>query len=92
MSKFNEEGPWFVVSIDKDGRLIINPAEDSQRPDMSKYCCEKFAQEAGKLQKPIAQFERQEDGTWAINGCCGGGCYVVQEMRFCPFCGSSLTG
>ena len=67
-----------------------------------KYCCDKFAKAAGHLQAPVgggslypyqlppyAQFER-DAGTWNINGCCGGGCYVVTEMKFCPFCGSSL--
>ena len=68
------------------------------------YCCERFAKEAGELQPPagggfmypeqmipLAQFEKDCDGSWNINGCCGGGCYVVTEMRFCPFCGASLT-
>lgn len=69
-----------------------------------KFCCDKFAHEAGHLRppagagmmyppevRPIAQFERDEDGTWNINGCCGGGCYVVTEVKFCPFCGAGLT-
>ena len=69
-----------------------------------KFCCEKFAEEAGRVQAmvgggfaypaemhPIAQFEPDTDSeTWNINGCCGGGCFVVTEMRFCPFCGSKL--
>ena len=38
-----------------------------------------------------AQFKKLDDGTWVVNGCCGGGCYVVVGMRFCPFCGSRLT-
>jgi len=65
-------------------------------------CCERFAKEAGSLQAPVggglypyemrpgSQFERDKDGTWNINGCCGGGCYVVTEMKFCPFCGADL--
>lgn len=69
-----------------------------------KHCCEKFAEEAGRVQAmagggfmyppgmhPNAQFEPDDDGeTWNINGCCGGGCFVVTEMRFCPFCGAKL--
>ena len=71
---------------------------------MTKFCCEAFAKEAGHLQAPVgggflypsiarpnAQFEQDDDGTWNINGCCGGGCYVVTEMRFCPFCGSHVA-
>ncbi len=67
-------------------------------------CCEKFAESAGKLQAlaggvglypqsicPPAQFEfNEQDNTWGINGCCGGGCYVVTGMVFCPFCGAKL--
>ena len=52
-----------------------------------KYCCEKFEEEAGREQA----FEPDQDGeTWNINGCCGGGCFVVTEMRFCPYCGSKM--
>lgn len=69
-----------------------------------KFCCKRFAKEAGRYQAPVgggllyppqlrpdAQFVPDEDGkTWNINGCCGGGCYVVTEMKFCPFCGAVL--
>lgn len=30
---------------------------------------------------------RHDDGSLAIPGCCGGGCYVVPDLLFCPFCG-----
>ena len=64
-------------------------------------CCDKFAEQAGRLRTPVgnlypstmrpdAQFEQTEDGAWAINGCCGGGCYVVEGMKFCPYCGTKL--
>lgn len=68
---------------------------------MKTYCCEAFAKQAKELQapagggiyppewRPLAQFE-QNNGTWHINGCCGGGCYVVTNMRFCPYCGNRL--
>lgn len=71
---------------------------------MTEYCCPEFAKEAGELQAPVgggglyppamrpdAQFEKDPDGTWNINGCCGGGCYVVSGMKFCPFCGTGLA-
>lgn len=59
---------------------------------MTEFCCEKFAEQA-KPQIPtsaghIPQFVC-DDG-WHINGCCGGGCYVVTEMKFCPYCGTKL--
>lgn len=70
----------------------------------AKFCCEKFARDATEIgapvgagmlyppdMRPTGQFEEQDDGTWSINGCCGGGCYVVSEMRFCPYCGTKLS-
>lgn len=27
---------------------------------------------------------------WHLNGCCGGGCYVLENVKFCPFCGREL--
>ena len=45
-----------------------------------------------KEMRPTAQFEPAEDGqTWNVNGCCGGGCFVVEGMKFCPFCAASLA-
>lgn len=69
-----------------------------------KFCCDRFAEESGRIQAmegevfvyppgmtKIVQFEPDYDGeTWNINGCCGGNCFVVTEMRFCPFCGAKL--
>jgi hypothetical protein len=67
-----------------------------------KHCCDEFAKQAGDLQapvgggmlypaamRPMAQFESDAEG-WNINGCCGGGCYVVSGMKFCPYCGTRL--
>ena len=68
-----------------------------------KFCCDNFAKEAGALQamagggflyppemRHSAQFHRYKDGMWAIAGCCGGGCDVVSDMKFCPFCGAPV--
>lgn len=49
-------------------------------------CCEQFAADVR-----AEQFERFEDGTWDISGCCGGGCYVVRDMKFCPYCGTKTS-
>lgn len=40
---------------------------------------------------PLSCWKLLEDG-WGIPGCCGGGCYVQQGLRFCPFCGQPLPG
>lgn len=47
---------------------------------------EKLANNGFAISQPI---ERIEDG-YAINGCCGGGCYVISGIRYCPFCGDKL--
>jgi hypothetical protein len=39
--------------------------------------------------RPQGQIEFS-GGTWNVNGCCGGGCYVLTELKFCPWCGSQL--
>ena len=66
-------------------------------------CCGKWAEETANIKalagggfvypdsmRPNAQIEPDEDGTWSVNGCCGGGCYVLTGVRFCPFCGASV--
>jgi hypothetical protein len=66
-------------------------------------CCSEFAKQAGELLAPVAgglyppsfrpksQFQQDnKSGSWNINGCCGGGCYVVINMKFCPYCGAKL--
>lgn len=29
--------------------------------------------------------------TWDVNGCCGGGCFVLTKLKFCPWCGSKIS-
>ena len=65
-------------------------------------CCESFAKELREHQafagggmypailQPTGQIEQDDDGTWNVNGCCGGGCFVITGMKFCPFCGARL--
>ncbi|WP_155904939.1 hypothetical protein [Methylopila sp. M107] len=71
---------------------------------MKNYCCKQFGQEIGRYRAPAgggfypstmapdAQIEPDSDGTWNVNGCCGGGCFVLTGMRFCPFCGEGIEG
>ena len=51
-----------------------------------KYCCERFKEQVEE--KQIEFYEK--DRTWSVNGCCGGGCYVLSNIEFCPFCGKKL--
>jgi hypothetical protein len=55
------------------------------------YCCPQFREDAERVGHKLSQFEQGEDGDWNINGCCGGGCFVVSGMKFCPYCGSALN-
>lgn len=68
------------------------------------YCCEAFAKEATSHKpfvgggflypppdEPIFQIEQDDDGTWAVNGCCGSRCHVLSNIKFCPFCGTKIT-
>ena len=76
-------------------KVTVKAAElrELSKEDMD-YCCDAFKEEAtnSREMRPLAQFEPDEDGeTWNVNGCCGGGCYVVRAMRFCPFCGTKLA-
>ena len=61
------------------------------RPTLDKasegFCCQQFAEH---VEQTSGEFERDSYGEWNIGGCCGGGCYVVQKMQFCPFCGTKL--
>ena len=41
--------------------------------------------------KVTQNFTLLEDG-YAINGCCGGGCYVIHGIIYCPYCGEKLKG
>ena len=31
-----------------------------------------------------------EAGTWNVFGCCGGNCYVLDNILCCPWCGQKL--
>jgi len=66
------------------------------------YCCKEFQEMVENYCDPVGsgllypipppdgQFEKDDNDTWNIYGCCGGGCYVVTGMKFCPFCGARL--
>jgi hypothetical protein len=57
----------------------------------AEFCCAEFSAHATETGNKTPQFEYwDERGVWCINGCCGGGCYVVDSMRHCPFCGTKL--
>ena len=81
-----------------------NPRVIEKGEGMSEYCCERFRYyathyEGGPFARynyppaeyPEAQIVLTSDGTWSVNGCCGGGCFVIEDMKYCPFCGCMLN-
>ena len=64
-------------------------------------CCEKWNEATGHMLSvgpsaigyggSISNAQIECDETthlWNVNGCCGGHCYVLQDLRFCPWCGA----
>jgi hypothetical protein len=51
--------------------------------EKSDFCCEAWIENVEEV------VEMREDGL-AINGCCGGGCFVIHGIKFCPFCGKKI--
>jgi rRNA maturation endonuclease Nob1 len=52
-------------------------------------CCDNFADHLDPFRHSIVQFEQKDDGEWCIEGCCHG-CYVVCNMKYCPYCGTEI--
>ena len=50
-------------------------------------CCHQGS-EVGKVIDGLTWVD--ESYGWCLPGCCGGGCYVMTNMVFCPFCGQAL--
>ncbi|MHA2274020.1 MAG: hypothetical protein ACXACI_19425 [Candidatus Hodarchaeales archaeon] len=51
----------------------------------NEYCCKEFAEFADRDEYENGAFVRMSEGQYSVNGCCGGGCFVVS-----PFCGADL--
>ncbi len=55
-------------------------------------CCLKWKTELQKAdpEKHVG-WEHCPEWNWCLNGCCGGGCYVLTDVTHCPFCGALLS-
>lgn len=55
---------------------------------MSKdYCCKEFDENI----RDTGGFEISEaDEEVNVGGCCGGGCYVLCNLKYCPYCGKEI--
>jgi hypothetical protein len=49
-------------------------------------CCDKMKYEVDRLQIEICN----EYGGLGVNGCCGGGCYVLTCLVYCPWCATKV--
>ena len=69
-----------------------------------KPCCEKWTEATGAVLSTgpaamaypgpgaDAQIEHNpEAGSWDVYGCCGGQCFVLTDLKFCPWCGAPRT-
>jgi len=54
------------------------------------HCCESLKNEMSREGGDYPQIELV-DGLLYVNGCCGGGCYVLTKLRYCPYCGYDVT-
>jgi hypothetical protein len=50
-------------------------------------CCQRFSENTGSHNVGIEAY----DDRWYVNGCCGGGCFVLSDINYCPFCGAPLA-
>jgi hypothetical protein len=72
------------MSLEEDLKILLGEEKEV------KYCCEKFEKEHKKDWNHRGHFEQDDrDKSWFILGCCYN-CSVVDDMKFCPFCGTKL--
>ncbi len=50
------------------------------------FCCPELKKQVDSGQIELDEKEKAID----VNGCCGGGCYVLSSLKFCPFCGAKI--
>lgn len=55
-----------------------------------KSCCEDFSRE-NKAEIIVIGTGGDHKKHWFVNGCCGGQCAVLNDIQFCPFCGTKLN-
>lgn len=60
---------------------MCNPDQEEK-----KYCCEELKD---GIESSDGNIEKDSHCKYHIKGCCGC-CYVVTDIKFCPFCGHEL--
>ena len=75
-----------IFFVDEDGGIF---EEDGKPLFMPGPGCTHL--EGAIKSKMVSTKVRMLDDGYAIDGCCGGGCYVITGITFCPFCGERLV-
>ena len=53
-----------------------------------KICCNKLRKHQDRYNGGLeVDFENEINSP----GCCGGGCYIMSDIKFCPWCGKKFT-
>ena len=68
-----------------------------------KVCCKDFAEQmlqevrdgdisfgGGFISSTQGEYD-EEEKVWNVNGCCGGGCFVITGLKYCPWCGKKIV-
>lgn len=81
--------------------MPVGEAKALGRKGGAMTCCDKWREATGQIlsvspaafgypKQSDSQIEQCGDGTWNVNGCCGGNCYVIHDLMFCPWCAAAL--
>lgn len=69
---------------------------------MEHKCCDEWAKATGTVLsesatrivaarlRPPADVQIEFIKGWQVSGCCGGHCYVLSDLKFCPWCAAAL--
>lgn len=67
------------------------------------FCCKQFKKQSklkalsgggigykGFTPESQIEYDKEKD-VFHVKGCCGGGCFVLVNLIFCPWCGKKLS-
>jgi hypothetical protein len=57
------------------------------------FCCEEYKKNTGERSvgfETYCESGDKEKVVTSVNGCCGGGCFVLNDIKHCPFCGAEI--
>lgn len=83
-----------LLFLNEIRRAWIRDRDANRKADFDRlgHCCNKFRlaiSPTDDREDPAIEFDAG-DKSYDVPGCCGGGCYVLQDLDFCPWCGFKL--